>query len=286
MRLRPRAKGLSRVLYLPLEGSRLPSLIFIIISLVLFIASAGGEGRFQGFRSGVTDMAAPVLDIVNRPVQQVASYVRTVTGLASLQAENGRLREENARLREWYQTAQVLKSENESLQALLNITLPPQSRFVTARVIADAGGSYARTLLVLAGKDNNVDKGRAVLAAEGLIGRIVEAGDRTSRVLLLTDINSRVPVMIENTDIRAILGGTNSSRLVLDHLPADGVLTEGTRVMTSGHGGVFPYGLPVGELVRTPEGVWSVQPYSDPDKSTFVRIVENEEDPRLHEASP
>lgn len=286
MRLRPRAKGLSRALNLPLEGSRLPSLVFIIISLILFVVSAGDRGNFQSVRTRVADTAAPVLDIVNRPVQAAASYVRIASGLASLQVENDRLREENARLREWYQTALVLRSENESLQSLLNITLPPQNNFVTARIVADAGGSYARTMLVLAGRSNNIDRGGAVLASEGLIGRIVEVGERTARVLLLTDINSRVPVMIENTSIRAILGGTNGDRLVLDHLPPDIDLTPGARVMTSGHGGVFPHGLPVGELARAEDGSWGVVPFSDPEGALFVRIVENNDDPRFQEAAP
>lgn len=257
-----------------------------MISLGLFAVSAGDRGNFQGLRMRVTDTAAPLLDIVNRPVQAAASYVRAASGLASLQAENARLQEENTRLREWYQTALVLQSENESLQSLLNITLPPQHSFVTARIVADAGGSYARTMLVLAGRNNNIDKGRAVLAADGLIGRIVEAGDRTARVLLLTDINSRVPVIIENTGIRAILGGTNSDRLVLDHLPPDGEPVAGARVMTSGHGGIFPHGLPVGELARADDGTWGVVPFSDPGRALFVRIVENKDDPRYQEAAP
>lgn len=238
----------------------------------------------QSIRTGVSDAFAPLLVTVNAPIRAVADYARAVSGLASLQEENARLMEENAKLREWYQRALVLKSENESLQTLLNIKLPPQNRFVTARIIADSGNAYAHSVLVLAGAADGVEKGQAVLSGDGLLGRIIEAGGVTSRVLLLSDINARVPVMIEGSNIRAMVAGNGGPLPLLAHLPPDLAPKEGQRVITSGHGGLFPYGLPVGTVVKNGNGGWAVRPFADVDRAAHVRIVSAASDPRLRTA--
>ncbi|MBU0859716.1 MAG: rod shape-determining protein MreC, partial [Alphaproteobacteria bacterium] len=215
--------------------------------------------------------------------QAASSYVRAVTGLAALQAENIRLQSENQRLREWYQTALQLETQNNALESLLNVSAGPQSGFVTARIIADSGNAYVRSMLVLAGQDNNVTKGNPVLAAEGLVGRVIEAGDKAARILLLTDMNSRIPVMVEGKNWRAILAGTNDDMPLLAHLPPEALkdMSEGLRIVTSGHGGLFPFGLPIGELVKTEHGEWRVRPYADVERLVFVRIIEKTEDPFL-----
>lgn len=281
MKLRPRARGLSRIISASFAGQRLSSLIFIFLALALLSYSTMKPEHLSGLRAMTADIAAPALAVVNTPIQRAADYVRAVSGLAVLQEENIRLQAENARLREWYQTAMTLKMENESLQKLLNISLPPQQKFVTARVIADSGNSYVKALLVLVNRADNVRKGQTVLAGEGVIGRVVEAGDQAARVLLMTDINSRIPVLVEGSNLRAIVAGNNTDLPLLKHLPPESELTEGSRIITSGHGGLFPYGLPVGEVVKDKAGAWAVRPYADADKAIFVRITGGDTDLRL-----
>ncbi|AGH98581.1 Rod shape-determining protein MreC [Micavibrio aeruginosavorus EPB] len=242
--------------------------------MILFMASAMNPATLQGVRLAATDVAAPLMAAVNTPFRVAADYVTAVTGLAELQAENERLKSENARLREWYQTALSLKSENESLQQLLNLKLPPPYTYITARVIADAGNTFARSLLILAGQNDGVIKGQAVLSGEGLVGRVIESGGRAARILLLTDMNSRVPVVIEGSDIKAIVAGQNSSTPALIHLPRDHELQAGARIVTSGHGGLFPPGVPVGYVVLGDNGQVSVQLLAQADNLSFVRIID------------
>jgi rod shape-determining protein MreC len=264
-------------------GPRGASLFFLSFSFGLFALSSISPNNLQSVRTGAMDMFAPVLAAVNAPVQGAASYVRAVTGIAQLQAENTRLQAENTRLREWYQTAMQLQARNHSLETMLNVAADPQSRFVTARIVADSGNAYVRSMVVLAGTQNSVQKGNPVLAPEGVIGRVIESGEKASRVLLLTDMNSRVPVLVEGKNWRAILSGTNDGHPVLDHLPPGAMkdMEEGLRVVTSGHGGLFPFGLPVGELVKDGEGGWHVRPYADTERMVFVRIIDKAEDPFL-----
>lgn len=256
------------------------------IAALLFLFSSIRPDNMLAIRAGISDAFAPLLVTVNAPIRAVADYARTISGLATLQEENARLAEENAKLREWYQRAMILKSENESLQELLNIKLPPQHGFVTARIIADSGNAYAHTLLVLAGSKDGVEKGQAVLSGDGVLGRVIEAGDTTARVLLLTDINARVPVMIEGANVHAIAAGTGNSLPALVRMPLDSAPQEGQRVITSGRGGLFPFGLPVGVAAKTADGGWIVRTYADTDRTDYVRIVRTPEDPRLKSAPP
>lgn len=271
---------------LPLSGARGASFWFATLALLLFVSASVRPDSMQSVRGAALDVFSPVLAVVNWPVQQAAAYVRTITGLGSLQEENARLKEENLRLRQWYQTALQLKAENESLQKLMNIQLDPARHFVTARVVADSGNAYVKSLLVMAGRDQGIGKGQAVLAGDGLIGRVVESGHRASRVLLMTDVNSRIPVVIEGSNDHGILAGNNTDTPGLDFLPLGAAPADGARVITSGSGGVFPYGLPVGRVVKEGEGRYLVQPFAGADRVTYVRVVDRVEDPNLHLSPP
>src|SRR5262249_48700346 len=153
---------------------------------------------------------------------------------------------ENERLLNWQQTALKLASENRRLRELLKLTPDPAATFITARVIASSGGAYVRSLMVRAGSANGVARGQAAVAGEGLVGRVSEVGSRAARVILVTDLNSRVPVVVEGSQQRAMLTGDNSERPFLRYLDTSAQLKVGDRVVTSGQGGVFPPGLPVG----------------------------------------
>lgn len=115
---------------------------------------------------------------------------------------------------------------------------------------------------------------KAVLSGEGLVGRVIESGGRAARILLLTDMNSRVPVVIEGSDIRAVVAGQNSATPALIHLPRDHELQAGARIVTSGHGGLFPPGVPVGYVVLGDNGQVSVQLLAQADNLSFVRIID------------
>lgn len=286
MKIRRRTRGWSRVLSLQAGGaSGIASILFMAVSLTLFLFSALQPGSLLSLREGVTDIVAPVVRAASLPVQTAAEYVRVVSGLADLQEENARLRDENARLREWYQTALGLKAENAALQELLNMTAESQRKYVSARVISDSGSAYFRTLLVDAGSQTGVVKGQAVMGGDGLLGRVIESGQRAARILLVTDMNSRVPVFVESSGERAIASGRNGDVLTLDHLPLDAEVREGDRVLTSGHGGIFPRGVPVGDVLRGEDGRWMVRPYADSTRASFVKIVDTVSDPNLYRQS-
>jgi rod shape-determining protein MreC len=227
-------------------------------------------------RGAAADVVAPILNLLSRPSASAAQAIDSVRELGRLRDENARLKEELARLLQWQTVARRLDHENEELRTLLNLAPDPKARFVTARVVGGSGGAFVRSILVAAGSRDGVRKNQAAITGEGLIGRVTEVGERASRVLLLTDINSHIPVFIERTRERAVLAGDTSNELRLGYLPSDLAATVGDRIVTSGHGGVFPPGLPVGIITEIQDGKVSVQPFVDWEQIEYVRLVDYE----------
>lgn len=228
----------------------------------------------ERFRAHVSDAMAPILDALARPTATVAELVRAARGMSSLNEDNIRLREENARLLQWQAVARRLDAENKSLRQLLNFPPDGEMRFVTARVIGDTGGAFARSLLLNAGQRDGVRKGQVVVSGQGLVGRITSVGGHSSRVLLITDLNSRVPVVVEPTRTRAMMAGNNTDLPHLLYLPPGAEVSPGDRVVTSGHAGVYPPGLPVGVVAAVSEAGISVQPLVEREKLEYLRIVD------------
>lgn len=278
MRRRSLARTMTRALPMTANVGSLPSLVMILISVVCMGISAFKPQVFDNARLGAQDALSPVLSAVSMPFQKASMAIRDISGIASLQATNARLEQENARLRGWYQAALLTQAENKSLRDLLNLKLDPLDTYVTARIVADAGSAYVKSLLLSSGKSEGVDKGQAVLAGDGVIGRIIEATETSSRVLLVTDMNSRVPIMVADTMQHAILAGTNSSQPKLIHMPQDSEMVNGAQIVTSGYGGIFPPGLPVGRVITDDQGIKRVELFSDIGRLQFVRIVQRKSD--------
>jgi rod shape-determining protein MreC len=141
--------------------------------------------------------------------------------------------------------------------------------------VGDAGSAFVRSMLLNAGARDGVRNGQAVMTADGLAGRITEVGDSSARVLLITDINSRIPVMVERTRDHAMLSGDNSRQPQLNFLPPGVQVQLGDRIVTSGHGGTYPAGLPVGVVASIGDrGVIRVEPLVDWSRMEFVRVVD------------
>jgi rod shape-determining protein MreC len=220
------------------------------------------------------DMVSPVLEAIARPVAYTNRAIADLREFASLREENARLREENARLLAWQTAARRLENENEGLRSLARFREGPEASFITARLVGDSVSAYMRGALLNVGRRVGVAPGQAVVTGEGLAGRIAEVGENSSRVLYVTDVNSRLPVLVERTRERAILVGDNSPRLRLTLLQSIAGVQTGDRIITSGHGGSFPVGIPVGEVVETSEGTVRVRPFTDFSRLEFVRVVD------------
>lgn len=253
---------------------RFPLPLMIILMAGVFVLSLLQPRLAENVRTRVTDAFAPLLATVAAPVSSMTNFIATLGNLTELRAENERLMAENERLRQYQTAVMRLEAENKGLRDLLKMQADPAQRRITARVIADVGGPFMRNVVILAGAQEGVRNGLAALAGGGLAGRVVSAGTRSSRVLLLNDINARVPVLLEGSRHRALVEGDNSPQLRLTSLPPEVVPTVGERLITSGVGGVFPPGLPVGIVSRIDSGVVRVEPLADLGRLEMVEVLD------------
>jgi rod shape-determining protein MreC len=246
----------------------------VLLSMMFIVLGKADVLLFDRLRVVIADAAAPLLQAVAQPVATLASGVRSVEGVFDLYRENQRLREENGRLLQWQDVARRLETENAGLRDLTKFVPEGSPRFISAQVIANSGGAFARSVLVGAGTRDGVNRGQAAVTGEGLVGRVSEVGNRAARVLLLTDLNSHIPVMLDNSRERAVMAGDNSDQPRLLYLPINVQAKVGERIVTDGSGGVFPPGVPVGVVSSVDNGIVRVEPYAELSRLEYVRIVD------------
>ncbi len=198
-------------------------------------------------RESLGDSLAPLYATLATPIGRMQQALSSVGEVFVLARDNAELRKENRELRKWQAIALALDAENKQLKAALHWVPQPAASYITARAIADGGGLYVRSVLLAVGPHSGVKRGAIALDDDGLLGRVTEVGARSVRVLLVTDLNSRVPVALENGG-RAIMVGTNGPRPKLEYWTAGSRPQEGERVVTSAVVGAFPAGLPVGTV--------------------------------------
>ena len=216
---------------------------------------------------------APVGDALSTPGRLTGQGVDGVRGYFFAVSENRALKAELKEMRQWRDVAIALRDTNERYQAALGLRTDPPIPMASARIVTDSRGPFANSRLANAGRERGVKPGNPVMSENGLVGRVVGVTDGVSRVLLLTDVASRTPVMIDRTNARAILTGDGGPNPKLEYLRGQNPVKTGDRVLTSGDGGLFPRGLPVGVVVRGLDGRWRVVLASDKAPVDVVRIL-------------
>ena len=268
----------TRYNYLFLPGrqwlNRATLALMIATSLTLMVMSKTGNPAVTRLRTSITDMVTPVLAVAASPMDVIYNTGTWVREMATLRAENITLRNQNIELLKWQASAKAMEAENNSLRTLLNVVPGMKTSFITARVVSDLGGPYVHSALIDGGSENGISKDHAVISQHGLMGRIIDVGGSSARVLLLNDINSRVPVVAERANEKSILMGNNIGLPTLSYLSADSKITVGERIVTSGDGGVFPQGIPVGIVTSVDRGTVKVQPFVDPASVEYVSVLD------------
>ncbi|PZQ48568.1 MAG: rod shape-determining protein MreC [Rhodovulum sulfidophilum] len=239
----------------------------------LFLLWRIDNPRVERFRASLVDTFVPSFEWTLRPLAATGRMISDLRSYARVHEQNEELRRELQRMQGWREVALQLEQKNARLLALNNVRLNPRVSFVTAEVLADAGGPFQRSVMVNVGRGDGVADGAAAVDGLGLVGRIAGLGDRSARVLLLADPSSRVPVTILPSGQRAILTGDDTAAPALDFLDQPDEIRPGDRVVTSGDGGLFPADLLVGQVVTTPEGRQRVRLAADNRGLSFLRLL-------------
>jgi rod shape-determining protein MreC len=254
--------------------------IAVVVAAVIGLALLFGDRRgaikteaYGATRSMADTVAHPVGEVLSAPIRWTGSAFDSVAGYFFAVSENRSLHTRIIELEQIHAQEIALANENARLRAMLGLKTQPPIPMATARVITDARGPFANTRLADAGSEQGVAIGNPVMNERGLVGRIVGVAHGVSRVLLVTDVASRTPVLIDRTGARAILTGDGGPNPKLAYLRGTEPVKAGDRVLTSGDGGVFPRGLPVGTAVRGLDGEWRLRLAADEAPIDFVRIL-------------
>ena len=257
-------------------STALARLIFgglVILLVGLFLLWRIDSPRVERVRMEIIDRVIPNFAWTTYPLTEAVNLIRSAKSYARIYQQNQELRRELQQMKAWKEAALQQEQENARLQDLNNVRLDPKFVKITGVVLADSGSPFRQTVLLNIGKRDGIVDGWAAMDGIGLVGRIAGVGERTSRVVLLSDTASRVAVTIESNGQTALLVGDNTSNPLIDFLEDPETVRPGDRVMTSGDGGVFPPGILVGQVTQTQSGRLRVRLAADMRRLEFLLVI-------------
>ncbi len=260
--------------YIRILAKKFAIVILFLTAFALMLLNKTESVILEKTSSAAADVISPAVDLLVVPARLIAGVYDYFGEIKEVYKDNQDLRAENKKLLNLYDKMKVLEVENKLLANLLNYEVPPEAEFITARIIAEEGDAFSHSVIAYTGGSNKVKKGQVVLSDRGVVGRVDKLGNMYSKILLITDINSRIPVMVEKNRVRGILAGDNTSLPKMVFIPLDAEINVGDRIVTSGVAGVFPSGLPVGRIASVEKNQVIVKPYSNLDNLEYVRIVD------------
>lgn len=245
-----------------------------VSALMFMMLSKADTLILNKITNSVSQVFSPVIQVMQFPAEVVYAVYDKVRDITLVYSENKRLKDENLDLLMLKNQVRTLKAENKLLGQMLNYTPPPEASFVTAKIVAEEGDGFSHSLIAYTDNAEQVRKGQVVLGAESVVGRVESVSGSYVRVLLFTDINSKVPVILERNRIRGILSGDNTTVPKLMFTAAGADIKEGDMVVTSGVAGVFPTGLPIGVVSKITKGAIAVETISDIERLEYIKIVD------------
>jgi len=247
--------------------------LLVVFLLAFFLVWRIDSPRVERFRAAVADRVVPSFDWALVPVTKFSAMVSNFQSYSRIYEQNQELRSELRQMKAWKEAALQLEQKNAKLLDLNNVRLDPKLTFVTGLVLADSGSPFRQSVILNIGERDGIVDGWATTDGLGLVGRISGVGKNTSRVILLTDSNSRIPVTIQPSGQQALLVGDNTARPPVEFLESPELIRPGDRVVSSGDGGVFPPGLLVGQVTLGPDRRLRVRLSADYERLEFLRVL-------------
>lgn len=249
--------------------------VICIIAALMFLGDRHEEVEADtyGTRAGFDRAAEPVNGALSAPVHVVGAGTNWLEDYFFAVRENRILKKKVAQLSQYRDLYVEERDINARYEKLLNLRTEPPVETVTARTVLVSRGPFNKNRLIDAGADRKITFGNPVITDQGLVGRVVGVSPHVGRVLMITDVTSHVPIMVMRSDARAMLNGDGGDYPKLDFVRGKDAMRNGDQILTSGDGGIFPRGLPVGEAVRGVDGVWRARLYANRAPIDFVKVL-------------
>ena len=240
----------------------------ILFSVVLIVLSRINFPAINYLKIGLNEVVYRVSFIVSLPEQQLNRSLIAINNHLNLYNDHDQLKEKFKSLRGKELDNEYLKFENERLRKLIDEYIINTDELV-AKVLLDKESPFLRSIILNKGSKDKIRIGMAVLDGPYLVGKVVEVNYATSRVLLISDLNSKIPVILEPGDIQSIMSGSGKNKGQIQYFKTENTLNEKKIVFTSGSGGIFKSGIPIGEIISGEE----IKFFSDLSQLTFVKVV-------------
>jgi len=246
-------------------------IVLIIISTILIYIETIETKPLTFLRSSIKDIIYRGASVATLPSKGFSSLTNAVKNHVNLYSNYNQLKEENDKLKNNISKTDFLELENTQLRKLIEEQVTSSENLVSARIMLDKQSPYLNSFIINIGSNKGIKKGFAVLDGDNFIGRIVDVNFFSSRVLLISDLNSKIPVLIEPLAYHAILSGHGKSKPTLEYLPKKHNVQNGNKVYTSGKEGLFSPGIPIGEVIIE-DNIIEIEPFSDLGQITFVNV--------------
>ena len=239
----------------------------------LFVLWRIDSPRVEKFRALVIDTFVPSFEWMLRPMTSVVKLAQDYQSYEKLLEQNKELRRELQQMKSWKEAALQLEQENARLLDLNQLRVDSKLTHVSGIVVADSGSPFRQSVLLNIGSRDGIQDGWAAMDGLGLVGRISGVGSSTSRVILLTDNASQIPVIIQPSGQQAILMGDNSHAPPVEFIENVDLVRPGDRIVTSGGGGVLPAGLLIGTLALDPNNRLRARLAADYERLEFLKVL-------------
>jgi len=248
------------------------SLFALILLSIFFIFVDSLDIKAISFiRSFIKDTIYRGSLVVSAPAKHLLNIKIYISEHVNLYKNYIVLKEQNQNMKDDIAKVDFLKLENKQLRKLIDEDVASPSNLLSARVMIDKQSPYLNSFVINIGNNKKVKNGMAVLHNQNFIGRVVDVNFFSSRVLLVTDLNSKIPVITEPSEFHAILSGHGDNLPTLEYLPENHLVKDGDKVYTSGREGIFSSGIPIGKIKIEKSDV-KVLLFSDLNQITFINI--------------
>ena len=247
--------------------------VLVLCLFALFLIWRIDNPRVEKLRADIVDTVVPRMTWVMAPTKKIADIATDFRSYQKLVEQNQELRRELQKMQSWKEAALQLRRENARLLDLNNLKLNQKFTYISGIVMADSGSPFSQSVLLNVGETDGIEDGWAAMDGLGLVGRVSGTGSNTSRVILLTDISSQIPVIVQPSGQNALVIGDNTLNPLLDFIKDRDVIRPGDRIVTSGRGGVLPPDLLIGQLVVDSQKRLRVRLAADYERLEFLRVL-------------
>ena len=245
--------------------------VLIILSIIFLFVETIETKPLNYLRSFIKDTIYRGSLVVSIPFKSFGNVAEYIDEHINLYSNYSELKIENDELKNNISKSDFLELENTQLRKLIEEQVSSPSNLLSARVMLDKQSPYLNSFVINTGSNKDIKKGMAVLDGKNFIGRIVDVNFFSSRVLLVSDLNSKIPVITEPSAHHGILSGHGKNKPTLEYLPENHNIQNGDKIYTSGKDGIFSPGVPVGEVIIE-NGIVKVSLFSDLSQITFINV--------------